>query len=440
VLHKLYIKTFGCQMNEYDSARMADVLRLAHGMELTGDPAAADVILFNTCSVREKAQEKVFTDLGRVKHLKRANPRLLIGVGGCVASQEGAAIVTRAPHVDLVFGPQTLHRLPQMIESCRGTGKPQVDVSFPEIEKFDNLPPARAEGATAFVSVMEGCSKYCTFCVVPYTRGEEVSRPFEDVLIEVAELAQQGVKEVTLLGQNVNAYRGATAEGDAADLALLLEYVAAIPGIERIRYTTSHPREFTQRLAEAHARLPQLAPHVHLPVQAGSDRVLAAMKRGYTVLEYKAIVRRVRAACPAISISSDFIVGFPGESDADFEATMKLIEEIGFDASFSFIYSRRPGTPAAALPDDTPHEVKRARLQRLQARIEQQAQAISRGMVGTIQRVLVEGAARKDAAELCGRTGNNRVVNFPGSRALIGRLVDVMVTTALAHSLRGELA
>jgi tRNA-2-methylthio-N6-dimethylallyladenosine synthase len=440
VLHKLYIKTFGCQMNEYDSARMADVLRLAHGMELTGDPAAADVILFNTCSVREKAQEKVFTDLGRVKHLKRANPRLLIGVGGCVASQEGTAIVRRAPHVDLVFGPQTLHRLPQMIESRRGTGKPQVDVSFPAIEKFDNLPPARAEGATAFVSVMEGCSKYCTFCVVPYTRGEEVSRPFEDVLIEVAELAQQGVKEVTLLGQNVNAYRGATAEGEAADLALLLEYVAAIPGIERIRYTTSHPREFTQRLAEAHARLPQLAPHVHLPVQAGSDRVLAAMKRGYTVLEYKAIVRRVRAACPAISISSDFIVGFPGESDTDFEATMKLIEEIGFDSSFSFIYSRRPGTPAAALPDDTPHEVKLARLQRLQARIEQQAQAISRGMVGTLERVLVEGAARKDAAELCGRTGNNRVVNFPGSRELIGRFVDVMVTTALPHSLRGELA
>jgi tRNA-2-methylthio-N6-dimethylallyladenosine synthase len=440
VPHKLYIKTFGCQMNEYDSARMADVLRQAQGMELTEDPAAADVILFNTCSVREKAQEKVFTDLGRVKHLKRENPRLLIGVGGCVASQEGAAIVRRAPHVDLVFGPQTLHRLPQMIESRRGTGAPQVDVSFPEIEKFDNLPPARAEGATAFVSVMEGCSKYCTFCVVPYTRGEEVSRPFEDVLIEVAELAQQGVKEVTLLGQNVNAYRGATEEGDPADLALLLEYVAAIPGIERIRYTTSHPREFTQRLAEAHARIPQLAPHVHLPVQAGSDRVLAAMKRGYTVLEYKAIVRRVRAACPAISISSDFIVGFPGESDADFEATMGLIEEIGFDASFSFLYSRRPGTPAAALADDTPQEVKRARLQRLQARIEQQAQAISRGMVGTRQRVLVEGASRKDSAELCGRAGNNRIVNFPGSRELIGRLADVMVTAALPHSLRGELA
>jgi tRNA-2-methylthio-N6-dimethylallyladenosine synthase len=440
VRHKLYIKTFGCQMNEYDSARMADVLRQSHDMEQTADPAAADVILFNTCSVRERAQEKVFNDLGRVKHLKSINPRLLIGVGGCVASQEGAAIVARAPHVDLVFGPQTLHRLPQMIDARRGTGAPQVDVSFPEIEKFDNLPPARAEGATAFVSVMEGCSKYCTFCVVPYTRGEEVSRPFEDVLVEVAELAQQGVKEVTLLGQNVNAYRGATPEGDAADLASLLEYVAAIPGIERIRYTTSHPREFTQRLADAHAGLPQLAPHVHLPVQAGSDRVLAAMKRGYTVLEYKAIVRRLRAACPAISISSDFIVGFPGERDADFEATMALIEEVGFDASFSFIYSRRPGTPAAALPDDTPHEVKRARLQRLQAKIEQQAQAISRGMVGTLQRVLVEGAARKDAAELCGRTANNRVVNFPGSRELIGRLVDITISAARPHSLRGELA
>jgi tRNA-2-methylthio-N6-dimethylallyladenosine synthase len=427
-------------MNEYDSARMADVLRQSHEMEQTADPACADVILFNTCSVREKAQEKVFTDLGRVKHLKSANPQLLIGVGGCVASQEGAAIIARAPYVDLVFGPQTLHRLPQMIEARRGTGRPQVDVSFPEIEKFDSLPAARAEGATAFVSVMEGCSKYCTFCVVPYTRGEEVSRPFEDVLTEVAELAQQGVKEVTLLGQNVNAYRGATPEGDAADLALLLDYVAAIPGIERIRYTTSHPREFTRRLTDAHATIPQLAPHVHLPVQAGSDRVLAAMKRGYTVLEYKAIVRRLRAACPAISISSDFIVGFPGEREADFEATMTLIEEIGFDASFSFIYSRRPGTPAAALADDTPHEVKLARLRRLQARIEQQAQAISRGMIGTRQRVLVEGPARRDAAELAGRTANNRVVNFPGARALVGRLVDVTITAALPHSLRGELA
>jgi len=357
-----------------------------------------------------------------------------------VASQEGAAIVARAPYVDLVFGPQTLHRLPQMIEARRATGKPQVDVSFPEIEKFDNLPPARAEGATAFVSVMEGCSKYCTFCVVPYTRGEEISRPFEDVLVEVAELAQQGVKEVTLLGQNVNAYRGTAPEGDAADLALLLEYVAAIPGIERIRYTTSHPREFTQRLVDAHAAIPQLAPHVHLPVQAGSDRVLAAMKRGYTALEYKAIVRRLRAARPDISVSSDFIIGFPGESDADFEATMRLIDDIGFDASFSFLYSRRPGTPAAALPDDTPQEVKLARLQRLQARIEQQAQVISRGMVGKRQRVLVEGTAKKDPAELCGRTANNRVVNFPGARDLFGRLVDVTITAALPHSLRGELA
>jgi len=427
-------------MNEYDSARMADVLRQSHAMEPTADAACADVILFNTCSVREKAQEKVFTDLGRVKHLKSVNPHLLIGVGGCVASQEGAAIIARAPYVDLVFGPQTLHRLPQMIDARRGSGKPQVDVSFPEIEKFDSLPPARAEGATAFVSVMEGCSKYCTFCVVPYTRGEEVSRPFEDVLTEVAELAQQGVREVTLLGQNVNAYRGATQEGDAADLALLLEYVAAIPGIERIRYTTSHPREFTQRLVDAHARIPQLASHVHLPVQAGSDRVLAAMKRGYTVLEYKAIVRRLRAACPAISISSDFIVGFPGETEADFGATLRLVEEVEFDASFSFVYSRRPGTPAAALPDVTPHEVKLARLQRLQSKIEQQAQGISRGMVGTRQRVLVEGAARKDAAELAGRTANNRVVNFPGSRELVGRLVDVTITAALPHSLRGELA
>jgi tRNA-2-methylthio-N6-dimethylallyladenosine synthase len=440
VPRRLYIRTFGCQMNDYDSARMADVLRQSHELEPTSDPACADVILFNTCSVREKAQEKVFTDLGRVKHLKSINPRLVIGVGGCVASQEGAAIIARAPYVDLVFGPQTLHRLPQMIEARRTSGKPQIDVSFPEIEKFDSLPPARAESATAFVSVMEGCSKYCTFCVVPYTRGEEVSRPFEDVLVEVAELAQQGVKEVTLLGQNVNAYRGATAQSEPADLAMLLEYVAAIPGIERMRYTTSHPREFTQRLVDAYARIAQLAPHVHLPVQAGSDRVLAAMKRGYTVLEYKAIVRKLRAACPGISISSDFIVGFPGESDADFEATMRLVEEVGFDASFSFIYSRRPGTPAAALPDDTPHEVKLARLQRLQSRIEQQAQGISRGMVGSRERVLVEGAAKKDAAELAGRTANNRVVNFPGARELIGRLVDVTITAALPHSLRGELA
>ncbi len=426
-------------MNEYDSGRMADLLREAHGMEPTPDPAAADLILFNTCSVREKAQDKVFTDLGRVKQLKRANPRLLIGVGGCVASQEGAAIVERAPYVDLVFGPQTLHRLPQMIEARRASGRPQVDVSFPEIEKFDHLPAARVEGAAAFVSVMEGCSKYCTFCVVPYTRGEEVSRPFEDVLTEIAGLAQQGMKEVTLLGQNVNAYRARADEGEDADFALLLEYVAAVPGIERVRYTTSHPREFTQRLIDAHARIPQLAPHVHLPVQSGSDRVLAAMKRGYTVLEYKSIARKLRAACPGISITSDFIVGFPGETDADFELTMDLIGEIGFDASFSFVYSRRPGTPAAELPDDTPREAKLGRLHRLQARLEDNARAISSDMVGTRQSVLVEGAARKDAAELCGRTANNRVVNFPGSRDLVGRFVDVTITSARPHSLRGEI-
>lgn len=436
---KVYIKTFGCQMNEYDSGKMADVLHAAQGLEPTDDPAAADVILFNTCSVREKAQEKVFTDLGRVKHYKRANPAVLIGVGGCVASQEGAAIVARAPYVDLVFGPQTLHRLPGMIDARRTTGTPQVDVSFPEIEKFDGLPLARTEGASAFVSVMEGCSKYCTFCVVPYTRGEEVSRPFEDVLTEVAELACQGVKEVTLLGQNVNAYRGRLPEGDDADLAALLEYVAAIPGIEHIRYTTSHPKEFTQRLVDAHARIPQLANHVHLPVQAGSDRVLAAMKRGYTVLEYKSIVRRLRAVRPDISISSDFIVGFPGETPADFEATMRLIDEVGFDASFSFVYSRRPGTPAADLPDNTPQDMKLARLHRLQARIEEQAQSISGRMVGTRQRVLVEGAAKRDATELSGRTSNNRVVNFPGPPELKGQFTDIRITGALPHSLRGEL-
>ncbi len=436
---KVYIKTFGCQMNEYDSGKMADVLRAAQGLEPTDDPAAADVILFNTCSVREKAQEKVFADLGRVKHYKRANPAVLIGVGGCVASQEGAAIVGRAPYVDLVFGPQTLHRLPEMIDARRATGTPQVDVSFPEIEKFDRLPPARTEGASAFVSIMEGCSKYCTFCVVPYTRGEEVSRPFEDVLTEVAELACQGVKEVTLLGQNVNAYRGRLPEGDDADLAALLEYVGAIPGIERIRYTTSHPKEFTQRLVDAHARIPQLANHVHLPVQAGSDHVLAAMKRGYTVLEYKSIVHRLRAVRPDISISSDFIVGFPGETPADFEATLRLIDEVGFDASFSFVYSRRPGTPAADLPDDTPQHVRLARLHRLQARIEEQSRAISGHMVGTRQHVLVEGTAKRDATELAGRTSNNRVVNFPGPPDLMGRFADIMITGAMAHSLRGEL-
>ena len=436
---KIYIKTFGCQMNEYDSGKMADVLRAAQGLEPTDDPAAADVILFNTCSVREKAQEKVFTDLGRVKTYKRANPSVLIGVGGCVASQEGSAIVERAPYVDLVFGPQTLHRLPEMIDARCATGTPQIDISFPAIEKFDALPPARIEGASAFVSVMEGCSKYCTFCVVPYTRGEEVSRPFEDVLTEIAELACQGAREVTLLGQNVNAYRGRLPEGGAADFATLLEYIAEIPGIERIRYTTSHPKEFTQRLVEAHARIPQLAHHVHLPVQAGSDRVLAAMKRGYTAIEYKSIVRRLRAACPDISISSDFIVGFPGETSADFEATLRLIDEIGFDASFSFVYSRRPGTPAADLADDTPHEEKLARLHRLQSRVDEHARAISGRMVGTRQRILVEGPARKDAGELCGRTSNNRVVNFPGPPELAGQFADVTITRALPHSLRGEL-
>ena len=450
---KYYIKTFGCQMNEYDSGKMADVLQAAHGMVATASPDDADVILFNTCSVREKAQEKVFHDLGRVKHLKQLRPEIIFGVGGCVASQEGAAIVKRAPYVDLVFGPQTLHRLPAMIAARRATGKPQVDISFPEIEKFDCLPPARVQGGSAFVSIMEGCSKYCTFCVVPYTRGEEVSRPLEDVLTDVAELAQQGVKEITLLGQNVNAYRatvresatmvrdaGAVSADAPADLALLLEYVAAIPGIERLRYTTSHPREFTQRLIDVYARLPQLVDHVHLPVQSGSDRVLAAMKRGYSVLEYKSIVRRLRKARPDISITSDFIVGFPGETADDFAATLKLIEEVGFDASFSFVYSPRPGTPAAAFPDDTPHEVKLARLRELQTLLKTQAQTISAGMAGTTQRILVEGVSKKDARELAGRTDNNRVVNFIGQPRLIGQFIDVTITAALAHTLRGKPA
>lgn len=436
---KVYIKTFGCQMNEYDSDKMADVLHAVEGMERTESPEDADVILFNTCSVREKAQEKVFHFLGRWKHLKARNPNLLIGVGGCVASQEGAGIITRAPYVDVVFGPQTLHRLPQLIEARRATGHSQVDVSFPEIEKFDNLPPARVEGVTAFVSVMEGCSKYCTFCVVPYTRGEEVSRPFDDVLAEVAQLAENGVKEVTLLGQNVNAYRGAMHDGETADFALLLEYVAEIPGIERIRYTTSHPKEFTQRLIDAYGRIPQLVSHLHLPVQCGSDRVLAAMKRGYTALEYKSIIRRLRLVRPDISLSSDFIVGFPGETDRDFEATMALVDEVGFDASFSFIFSPRPGTPAADLADDVPAEVKQRRLERLQARIEEQAQAISQAMVGTVQRVLVDGRSKKDKAELAARTDNNRVVNFAGHSRLIGHFVEVKITAALPHSLRGEV-
>jgi len=436
---KVFIRTFGCQMNEYDSGKMADVLHAARGMEPTDDPEQADVILFNTCSVREKAQEKVFHDLGRVKHLKRTRPGLLIGVGGCVASQEGAQIVARAPYVDLVFGPQTLHRLPALIDARIRTGKAQVDISFPEIEKFDALPPARIEGVAAFVSIMEGCSKYCTFCVVPYTRGEEVSRPLDDVLTEVAVLAQQDVKEVTLLGQNVNAWRGRLPDGGLGDFALLLEYVAEIPGIERIRYTTSHPKEFTQRLIDAYAAIPQLVSHVHLPVQCGSDRILAAMKRGYTALEYKSIVRRLRAVRPDLSLSSDFIVGFPGETDADFEATVGLVEDLGFDASFSFVFSARPGTPAANLPDDTPQAAKLARLQRLQALIEQQAQAIASAMVGTRQRVLVDSHARKDARELCGRTDNNRVVNFAGPERLLGRFVDVEITQALSHSLRGRL-
>ena len=440
---KLYIRTFGCQMNEYDSDKMADVLHASDGMSLTDRPDDADVILFNTCSVREKAQERVFHDLGRVRDLKLANPELVIGVGGCVASQEGAAIVRRAPYVDLVFGPQTLHRLPQMIAARRATGHAQVDISFPEIEKFDHLPPPRVEGTSAFVSIMEGCSKYCSFCVVPFTRGEEVSRPFDDVLTEIADLADQGVMEVTLLGQNVNAYRGRMgagphATGDIADLPTLLEYVAEVPGIERIRYTTSHPKEMTPRLIGAFATIGKLASHLHLPVQSGSDRVLAAMKRGYTALEYKSIVRRLRAARADLSLTSDFIVGFPGETDADFAQTMQLAEDAGFDGSFSFLYSARPGTPAADLPDPVPHEVKQARLTKLQALLERQYRMRSDAMVGTRQRVLVTGRAARDATELAARTDNNRVVNFAGDATLIGTYTDVAVTEALAHSLRGE--
>jgi tRNA-2-methylthio-N6-dimethylallyladenosine synthase len=439
VAKKLFIRTFGCQMNEYDSEKITELMRTTRGFEPTDRPEDADLILFNTCSVREKAQERVFHDLGRVKELKKARPGLLIGVGGCVASQEGAAIVDRAPYVDLVFGPQTLHRLPELIDARSRSGEPQVDISFPEIEKFDRLPPARVEGPSAFVSIMEGCSKYCSFCVVPYTRGEEMSRPFEDVLTEIADLAGQDVKEVTLLGQNVNAYRGRMADGEIADLALLLDYVADIPGIGRVRYTTSHPREFTQRLIDAHARIDKLASHVHLPVQSGSDRVLAAMKRGYTSLEYKAITRKLRAACPAISISSDFIVGFPGETERDFEATLRLFDDVGFDDSFSFVYSKRPGTPAAELSDDTPQEIKLARLARLQDKINANTNRISERMVGTSQRILVEGASRKAAVELSGRTANNRTVNFPGAPDLVGQFVDVTITAALAHTLRGEI-
>ena len=436
---RLYIRTFGCQMNEYDSAKTADVLARAEGLEPAARPEEADLIVFNTCSVREKAQEKVFADLGRVRRLKRDRPGLMIAVGGCVASQEGAAILERAPYVDVVFGPQTLHRLPELLARRRSEGRPQVDVSFPEIEKFDALPPPRAEGGAAFVSIMEGCSKYCSFCVVPYTRGEEVSRGFDDVIAEIAELAEQGVREVTLLGQNVNAWRGEI-EGGAADFAELLRYVAHVEGVERIRYTTSHPREFTQRLIDVHAELPQLAEHVHLPVQSGSDRVLAAMKRGYTALEYRSIVRRLRKARPGIGLSSDFIVGFPGETASEFEATLRLVEELQFDASFSFIYSPRPGTPAAELADDTPREKKLERLQALQALIDAQERSVSEAMCGSVQRVLVQGPSRRNPAELAGTTGNRRVVNFRGNPSLAGRFVDVAVTAVMTHSLRGELA
>ena len=438
---KVFIKTFGCQMNEYDSDKMADVLGAAEGYEPTNDPEQADLILFNTCSVREKAQEKVFSDLGRIKHLKEKG--VLIGVGGCVASQEGEEIIKRAPFVDVVFGPQTLHRLPELLAARAQEQRPQVDIRFPEIEKFDHLPPARVEGASAFVSIMEGCSKYCSYCVVPYTRGEEFSRPFEDVLTEVAGLADQGVKEITLLGQNVNAYRGKMGDTDEiADFALLIEYVAEIPGIERIRYTTSHPNEFTQRLIDVYGKVPQLVSHLHLPVQHGSDRILMAMKRGYTAMEYKSIIRKLRAVRPDISLSSDFIVGFPGETDEDFAKMMKLIDDVGYDASFSFIFSPRPGTPAANLHDDTPHEVKLKRLQHLQDVLDENVRRISASRQGTVQRILVEGPSRKNPAELMGRTACNRIVNFnggPNSQRLIGQMIDVTITEALPHSLRGKV-
>ena len=435
---KVFIKTFGCQMNEYDSDKMADVLGAAQGYESTNNPEEADLILFNTCSVREKAQEKVFSDLGRFKHLKEKG--VLIGVGGCVASQEGEEIIKRAPYVDVVFGPQTLHRLPELLNARAAKAKPQVDISFPEIEKFDHLPPARVEGASAFVSIMEGCSKYCSYCVVPYTRGEEVSRPFEDVLVEVAGLADQGVKEVTLLGQNVNAYQGKMGDtAEIADFALLLEYVAEIPGIERIRFTTSHPNEFTPRLVEAYAKIPKLVSHLHLPVQHGSDKILMAMKRGYTAMEYKSTVRKLRAIRPNMAMSSDFIVGFPGETDADFDKMMQLIHDVRFDNSFSFIFSPRPGTPAANLHDDTPQEVKLRRLQTLQAVINQNIKDISLERVGTVQRLLVEGRSKRDSGELMGRTECNRVVNFPGHDRLLGQLVDVKITEAMTYTLRGEV-
>jgi tRNA-2-methylthio-N6-dimethylallyladenosine synthase len=439
----LYIKTFGCQMNEYDSDKMRDVLEAAHGMALTDDPTLADVLLVNTCSVREKAQEKVFSLLGQWRLLKEERPQILIGVGGCVASQEGEGITARAPFVDLVFGPQTLHRLPDMIRGLRSTGRPQIDVSFPEIEKFDRLPEARAGGATAFVSIMEGCSKYCSFCVVPYTRGEEVNRPFEQVLAEVRQLAGRGVREITLLGQNVNAYAGPMADGTAADLATLIHAVAAVAGIERIRFTTSHPLEFDDSLIEAYVNVPKLNNFLHLPVQSGSDRILAAMKRRYTVLEYKQKLRKLRAVRPDICISTDLIVGFPGETDADFAATMSLVAEVGFDQSFTFLYSRRPGTPAAALPDEVPQEIKQQRLVNLQQLLNAQARAISEAMVGTTQRVLVERPSKRDPRQFAGRTDNNRWVNFdaPAGRqeSLFNRFADVLITEAMPQSLRGRL-
>lgn len=436
---KLFIKTFGCQMNEYDSSKMADLMSVQEGMISTGQVEEADVVLLNTCSIREKAQEKVFHQLGRWRELKERNPKLIIGVGGCVASQEGDAILARAPYVDVVFGPQTLHRLPDLIQARRATGKSQVDVTFPEIEKFDHLPEPRVEGAAAYLSIMEGCSKYCTYCIVPFTRGAEVSRPFDDVLAEAVQLAERGVKDITLLGQNVNAYRGMMHDGEFADLALLLHYLADIPEIERLRFTTSHPVEFSDSLIAAYSSIPKLVNYLHLPVQSGSDRTLAAMKRGYTVLEYKSKIRQLRTIRPDISISSDFIVGFPGETDADFAATINLVDEIGFDSSYSFLFSARPGTPAMELPDTTPGSVKQERLLRLQARIESHAQKISRSMVGSVQRVLIEGISKKNAGELRGRTENNKVVNLIGHPRLIGNFVDVVIVSAEPHSLRGEL-
>ncbi len=436
---KLHIRTFGCQMNEYDTAKMAEVLRESHGLERVDDPDEADVLLLNTCSVREKAQEKVFSQLGMWRELKLARPELVIGVGGCVASQEGEAILKRAPYVDLIFGPQTLHRLPQMLDEARDRCRSVVDITFPEIEKFDHLPMPRSEGVSAFVSIMEGCSKYCTFCVVPYTRGEEFSRPFDDIITEVAQLAEQGVREVTLLGQNVNAYRGATHEGGEADLALLISFVAAIDGIDRIRYTTSHPTEMNNSLIQIYAEVPELVSHLHLPVQSGSDRILAQMKRKHMVLEYRNIIRQLRQVRPDISLSSDFIVGFPGETEADFEATMKLIADIGFDHSYSFIYSPRPGTPAADLPDDVPMAVKKTRLAQLQQLINEQAAAISTAMIGSSQNVLVTRPSKKDPQQVSGRTENNRVVNFTGNASLIGQFVNVKITEALPNSLRGEI-